>query len=140
MSFFVQMRVGSLEMTGALLMVAAVAARPRPRAVQEFGHLAPVQVMLRIIERGVERAFEGLCPLSIGRDQSSQLILADPEVSRRHARLEAHNGDVYLRDLDSRNGTFLNGKRIRGAIELFEGDEVDAGTTRIIVEGLRPWT
>jgi adenylate cyclase len=45
-----------------------------------------------------------------------------------------------VRDLGSSNGTFLNGKRLTGAIELREGDEVDVGTTRLRVEKLRPWT
>lgn len=133
-------RVGSLEIVAALFAVAIVAARPRVMAAEEVGVLTPVQAQLRVVEVGNVRAFEGTCPLVIGRAQDAQLVLADPEVSRRHARLETQNGTVFLRDLGSSNGTFLNGRRLTSAIELREGDEVDVGTTRVVVEKLRPWT
>ena len=134
-------RIGSLEIVAALFAVAIVAARPRVRvAAEEAGVLTPVQAQFRVIEVGNVREFEGTCPLVIGRGSDVQLVLADPEVSRRHARLETQDGTVFLRDLESSNGTFLNGRRLTSAIELREGDEVDVGTTRLVVERLRPWT
>ena len=133
-------RVGSLEIVAALFAVAIVAARPRIRVAEEAGMLTPVQAHLRVLEVGNVREFEGTCPLVIGRGSDVQLVLADPEVSRRHARLETQDGTVFLRDLESSNGTFLNGRRLTSAIELREGDEVDVGTTRLVVEKLRPWT
>lgn len=133
-------RIGSLEIVAMLFVVAIVAARPRARASAEIGVLAPVQVQLRVMEFGNEREFEGTCPLVIGRDRNAGLVLTDPEVSRRHARLETQRDTVFVRDLGSSNGTFLNGKRLSNAIELREGDEVDVGTTRLRVEKLRPWT
>ncbi|MBV8639171.1 MAG: FHA domain-containing protein [Candidatus Eremiobacteraeota bacterium] len=133
-------RVGSLEIVAALFAVAIVAARPRIRVAEEAGMLTPVQAHLRVLEVGNIREFEGTCPLVIGRGCDVQLVLADPEVSRRHARLETQDGTVFLRDLESSNGTFLNGRRLTSAIELREGDEVDVGTTRLVVEKLRPWT
>ena len=133
-------RVGSLEMVVALLAVAIVAARPRLRDAQEAGLLYPVAATLRVIEMGEERTFEGSCPLTIGRDSTVQLVLRDPETSRRHARLETQNGTVFIRDLESSNGTFLNGRRLESTIEVREGDEIDVGTTRLIVESLRSWT
>ncbi len=132
--------VGSLEIVAALFAVAVVAGRPRVRAAEEIGALAPVQARLRVLEPGNAREFEGTCPLVIGRAKDAQLVLSDPEVSRRHARLETQRGTVFLRDLGSSNGTFLNGRALTSAIELREGDEVDVGTTRLIVEKLRPWT
>lgn len=133
-------RVGSLEMVVALLAVAIIAARPRLRDAQEAGLLYPVAATLRVIEMGEERTFEGSCPLTIGRDSTVQLVLRDPETSRRHARLETQNGTVFIRDLESSNGTFLNGRRLESTIEVREGDEIDVGTTRLIVESLRSWT
>ena len=135
-----QARIGSIEMVVALLAVAIVAARPRAADPQEAGLLAPLAATLTIYEPGKERAFEAICPLTIGRDRTLQLVLEDPEVSRRHARLETQNGTVFLRDLESSNGTFLNGRKLEHTIELREGDEIDIGATRIVVERLRPWT
>ncbi|HUN29363.1 MAG TPA: FHA domain-containing protein [Alphaproteobacteria bacterium] len=140
MSFVAQMRIGSLEITAMLAAAALVAARPRGGNAAEIAGLVPVKAVLRVIELGRERVFEGLCPLSIGRDRSCELSLADVEVSRKHARLESQGGVVFVRDLESSNGTFLNGRRLRSAIETREGDEIDVGTTRLIVEHLEPWT
>ena len=140
MNFDAHMRVGSLEMIAALLAVAVVAARPRPNASEELGEMHPFRVELRVLEPGADRRYEGLSPLTIGRAPDVELVLTDAEVSRRHARLETHGKYVYVRDLESSNGTFLNGRRISSAIEIRPGDEIDIGTTRVIVEQLKPWT
>jgi pSer/pThr/pTyr-binding forkhead associated (FHA) protein len=134
------MRIGTLEITALLAGVAIVAARPRRGSPAEIASLTPVRGVLRVVELGSERRFEGLCPLTIGRDAGCELVLADVEVSRRHARLETQGSIVFLRDLESSNGTFLNGRRLESAVELREGDEIDVGTTRLIVEGLAAWT
>jgi hypothetical protein len=140
MTYAAQMRIGSLEIVTALAAVALIASRLRAVGVSEGGALAPVKVILRVIELGRERLFEGLCPLTIGRDRSAELVLADPEVSRRHARLETRGDVVFVRDLHSSNGTYLNGRRIDAAIETREGDEIDVGATRLRIERFEPWT
>jgi pSer/pThr/pTyr-binding forkhead associated (FHA) protein len=73
----------------------------------------------------------------VGRDKAAELVLRDPEVSRRHAHFESQQGVVYVNDLKSRNGTFLNGRRVAEAIEIRSGDEIDVGTTRLVVTGVR---
>ena len=140
MTFDAQMRVDSLEIVAVLLATAVVVARPRVAGSQELGQLRPMRVELRISEFGQERRFEGLCPLTMGRAPDVELSVPDAEVSRRHARLETHGKHVYLRDLGSSNGTFLNGRRVTTAIEIRRGDAIDIGTTRLIVEQLKPWT
>ncbi len=134
------LRVGTLEIVAALLAVAVVAAKPRLRPEAEIGALVPTTLQLRILEPGGARAVEALAPVTIGRDPEAGVFLGDPEVSRSHARLETQRGVIFLRDLESRNGTFLNGKRINSPIEVREGDEIDVGTTRMIVDRLAPWT
>ncbi len=67
-------------------------------------------------------------------------MVDDPDVSRHHARLDAENGIVYVTDLESGNGTFLNGRRLRQAIEVRPGDRIDVGTTRLVVKEIVPWT
>jgi hypothetical protein len=134
------MRIGTLEITAALLIVAIAAARPRVRAAAEVGRMQPMRVSLEVVEPDGLRAYEGRPPFELGRGRELDLVLSDPEVSRRHARFESQNGIVYVEDLRSRNGTFLNGRRIREAIEIREGDAVDTGTTRLLVKSIRPWT
>jgi ABC-type multidrug transport system ATPase subunit len=53
--------------------------------------------------------------------------LDHPRVSRRHAEVRVSNGKVFLRDLGSGNGTFLNGERITSHRELRIGDRIDIG-------------
>jgi FtsP/CotA-like multicopper oxidase with cupredoxin domain len=139
-TFDAQMRIGSLEISAALLAVAVVAARPRVRAAAEIGQLLPMRVELEILEFGRPHSFEGRPPFEVGRGPELDLVLRDPEASRRHARFETRNGVVYVDDLKSRNGTFLNGRRVGEAIEVREGDAVDVGTTRMIVRAIEPWT
>lgn len=131
------MRIGSLEITTALALVAFLAARPRIRTAAEIGRVTPMAVRLQIVG-GAREPYEGRAPLILGRDRNADLVLHDPEVSRRHARLESHEGLLYLVDLDSSNGTFLNGRRVTEAIEVRAGDEIDVGTTRVVVAWMRP--
>jgi pSer/pThr/pTyr-binding forkhead associated (FHA) protein len=133
-----QMRIGSLEIMAVLLAALIVVTVPRRTATA--GALpAAFRTVVHVIETGSDRRFEGVSPLMIGRDRQAELVLGDAEVSRRHARLEVQRGIVFLRDLESRNGTFLNGHRVRTPIEVCEGDEIDVGTTRLVVESLTPW-
>ena len=63
-------------------------------------------------------------PLFAGRSAECDLYLPSPAVSRRHAVFLAKNGDCGLKDLESANGTFLNGKRITKAVRLMDGDVI----------------
>jgi len=133
-----EMRLGSLEITAALAFVALLAARPRVRTAADIGALRPMLLELEILERGNRRVHRGRPPFELGRTREADLFLHDPEVSRRHLRFASHGGVIYLEDLHSSNGTFLNGRRVAEAIEVREGDEIDVGTTRIRVHSLRP--
>src|SRR5687768_6102566 len=84
-------------------------------------------------EQGRLVGFEGtvkgrVFPLStgtfiIGRGETCDLPLKDSGVSRQHAKIVAEGEQYILLDMESRNGTFLNGKPTRKA-SLQEGDEV----------------
>ena len=69
--------------------------------------------------------------LSVGRDQCNHLVLADPFVSSRHSRIERKSGQLVLRDLHSRNGSFLNGSRVTEAI-LTLNDRIRFGETTYV--------
>ncbi|HET6276424.1 MAG TPA: FHA domain-containing protein [Candidatus Cybelea sp.] len=132
------MRIGTLEITAVLLLVAVFAGRPRIRAAADVGVLTPIRVDLEIFEVGARRQAELRTPFELGRSSETAVVLRDPEVSRRHVRFDGQNGIVYVEDLKSRNGTFLNGRRIAEAIEIRQGDEIDVGTTRLVVTAVRP--
>jgi DNA-binding NtrC family response regulator len=68
--------------------------------------------------------------VTIGSGTAVDLFLGDPGVSRRHARVMADRGTFLLEDLNSTNGTFLNGRRIR-AVYLGRGDLIAVGQCRL---------
>ena len=65
--------------------------------------------------------------IAIGREPGSEVFVDDVEVSRQHAHLVSQFGDYVLEDLDSTNGTFVNGQRITGQRILQPGDTVLLG-------------
>ena len=72
-------------------------------------------------------------PLVIGRLPECGVVLADSNVSRRHAELRRSGDSVVLTDLGSTNGTRVNGAPVRERV-LVSGDEVSVGSTRLIFE------
>ena len=72
--------------------------------------------------------------LRLGRDRSSGLQLHDTEVSRQHAELRRDGDDFTISDLQSSNGTFVNGHRVKQH-ELVSGDQLRLGTTLMLYTG-----
>lgn len=71
--------------------------------------------------------------LLIGRQSVCDVVLLDPNVSRQHARLRWRDGGWILQDLQSTNGTFINGRRV-GRSELRPGDLLMLGATQVKVD------
>lgn len=64
--------------------------------------------------------------VTFGRSPEADLLVADPKVSRIHAEIKPWDGDFVIKDLHSRNGTFVNGVRADVAV-LKSGDVVRVG-------------
>lgn len=71
--------------------------------------------------------------LSVGRHHSCDVQLSDPRVSRRHARLVFRDGVWVVQDLESTNGTSVNGVAV-GRCRVRPGDEVSFGGERLRVD------
>ena len=69
--------------------------------------------------------------LTIGRDPSNDLVLADSMVSRRHAVVEHRGSQFFLRDCSSVNGSVVNGDRV-GERALRDGDLLAIGSMRLL--------
>ena len=68
--------------------------------------------------------------VTVGRGGGCALVLNDDTyVSQLHARLFQQNGEGYVEDLGSTNGTYVNGKQIKGVTRLKRGDQVQFGQT-----------
>jgi hypothetical protein len=130
-------------------MVIRSAARDLRAAPQESFILAPSQLVaehsapsgakLVVVQSSVlkqGRSFPtGPVPLTIGRAEDNDLALPKDEfASGHHARIESQRDGVWVLDLDSTNGTFVNGKRLDGRRLLKEGDLVKIGDTELRFE------
>ncbi len=75
--------------------------------------------------------------LTIGRATDNTIQLNHPLISWHHAALrrDLRSGKTTLIDTGSTNGTFVNGRRIRGRVQLAEGDEVTIGPYRLVLRG-----
>ena len=110
---------------------AAAAARP----VSSRGR-GPTR--LRIVDPVARRGetFALADELTVGRGGGCGIVLGDDTfVSQVHARMYRRDGDVYVEDLGSRNGTFVNGQPIGSATRLRRGDQVQFGST--VAEALK---
>jgi len=70
---------------------------------------------------------------TIGRRRSNDLVLSDNTVSGQHCIILTEGEDIYIQDLDSTNGTFLNGKRIHEKTVLQRGDKLMLGKQEFTV-------
>lgn len=71
--------------------------------------------------------------INIGRGPENDVILNNEMISRNHCRIYAEGNDYYIVDLRSKNGTYVNGRRITGEHRLADNDKVVIGSERI------PW-
>jgi serine/threonine-protein kinase len=83
--------------------------------------------------RGKELYLEEGRIYTIGRDPTCSLTFPDSLTSRRHVAFRVQEGHVYLRDLESKNGTFVNGEEVGKPVELKLGDQVEVGETLVSV-------
>jgi hypothetical protein len=74
-------------------------------------------------------------PLTIGRGGQNDLVLSGDEfASARHVRVESRRDGVWVQDLGSTNGTYVNGSRVAGAQRLAPGDVIRVGETDLRLE------
>jgi pSer/pThr/pTyr-binding forkhead associated (FHA) protein len=71
----------------------------------------------------------------IGREEGSEIQLEDQRVSHHHAILRVRDGDVTIEDMNSTNGTRVNGAVIGQETPVGPGDQIDVGGVELLVEG-----
>jgi hypothetical protein len=68
----------------------------------------------------------------LGRERDNDIILLDLKSSRHHAEIEVKDGQWMLTDLDSANGTFLNGTAVTAPVPINHGDRITVGETDMV--------
>jgi hypothetical protein len=104
-----------------------------PKAVAYLSNTGKITVArLLLVADGRETSFPlGRDTYTLGRHRNNDIVISDPKVSSFHARIDRGSEGFTLIDLKSRNGTFLNGRRMEtGALST--GDEVRLGTAKLL--------
>ena len=114
---------------------------PAAAAAAGLGRGMPTRKSVRLIVRRSPSLDEGAAfalnaaPLTLGRGGQNDLVLEGDEfASSRHARIEVRGDGAWVQDLESTNGTFVNGSRVAGAQRLGAGDVLRVGETDLLVE------
>lgn len=75
---------------------------------------------------------------SVGRESDNEVVLLDPTVSRRHAVVMVFDGIISIRDLDSKNGTYVDGIRIGPApVTVRDGAQIEFGAVLVKIASRR---
>jgi pSer/pThr/pTyr-binding forkhead associated (FHA) protein len=112
--------------------------KPAPAGVEDPSATRTRLTPPKAVLRGVSGAYFGkIIPirgrLVIGRGSECDLILDEAEMSRKHAVIENFGDGIYLRDLGSANGTFVNGVQVRDAV-LHPDDQIAFDRNRFLLE------
>ena len=131
------------RVTGAAAHAAQTRATGQPRGTAP-GTMTPARRAVRSMTTSMTAAPDRRQPFllqfprgggdqfSIGRDAGCDLAIADMTVSRLHAQLERTPDGWLLSDLESTNGTRVNGWRVRGKIPVRAGDVVSFGSLDVV--------
>jgi pSer/pThr/pTyr-binding forkhead associated (FHA) protein len=104
-----------------------------PRAIQYLAAAGKIVVSrLTLLAASGETSF----PLNrdshtLGRHRNNDIVITDPKVSSFHARIDRTGEGFTITDLKSRNGIFVNGRRVESA-RLKGGEEIRVGTARLL--------
>ena len=113
-------QLGAVESGHTMVLDREALLRDRPRAPKaslEQRDGAPVSL--------------GPDPVLIGRDQQNDVVLDDRRVSRKHAEIRLRLGRYTLYDLQSTNGTYVNGRRVAEKV-LDDGDRISIGGLEVV--------
>ncbi len=73
--------------------------------------------------------------MSIGRDQTNDIVLDHPHVSRFHSSVEVKGGEYFVYDLDSTNGTYVNGERVEKFMQVADGSIIQISGYLLVLSG-----
>jgi hypothetical protein len=99
--------------------------------LEERAH-SRAQTALLLLEG--RRLVVGPAGVTMGRSRECDIVLQDPNVSRKHAEVRPRGGSWVVADLGSTNGSRLNGQPIQGSEVIKPGDEIEVGSTQLTFE------
>lgn len=106
------------------------------RETRSNGDLAPPDGPVAVLRLGSRNIVLGTGANSVGRDANCDVFINDASVSRAHARIIVEGAAARVEDLQSKNGTAVQGTRVLAPTPLADGDEVRFGsvTARFVID------
>lgn len=109
---------------------------PRRRERRTSGRRGPISRLVVVEPADLKgRAYELGEELTVGRAAGCQVSLDDNYVSQLHARVFQRDGVLYVEDLGSTNGTYLNTRKVSSPSPIKRGDQLKVGSTVMEVRG-----
>ena len=114
----------------------ATATRTPERPAKGRGKKAQTTMQLKVAEPPAQRGtrYPVADEMTIGRGNGCAVHVDDSFASQLHARVFRRDGTVFVEDLGSTNGTFLNRKKVHGPVPMHPGDRLQVGHTVLEVE------
>jgi Protein of unknown function (DUF3662)/FHA domain len=122
-------RAGDMESSGRTMIYSTAG-----RHVEPLEERARTRQQTALVLMGGKRLVVGPAGVTLGRSRQSDIMVDDPNVSRSHAEIRPRGGSWVVSDLNSTNGTRLNGRRLQGPEVLKPGDEIEVGTSLLTFE------
>ena len=122
-------RAGGIESSGRTMIYSTAGRHAEP-----LEERARTRQQTALVLMGGKRLVVGPVGVTLGRSRQSDIMVDDPNVSRAHAEIRPRGGSWVLTDLNSTNGTRLNGRRLQGSEVLKPGDEIELGTSLLTFE------
>jgi hypothetical protein len=104
------------------------------RVAEPLQESARVRAQKAILVVDGKRMMVGDRGATVGRSRQCEIVVEDPNVSRRHAELRPRGGSWVFTDLGSTNGSRVNGRRVEGPTVVKPGDEIELGTAVVRFE------
>jgi hypothetical protein len=104
------------------------------RVAQPLEERARARNQTALLRMGGKRLVVGADGATLGRSRQCDVMVDDPNVSRAHAEIRPRGGSWVLTDLQSTNGSRLNGRRVDQPEVLKPGDDIELGTTTLTFE------
>jgi hypothetical protein len=107
------------------------AATPAPARARRDRSSTKGVARLKVVEPAEQsgRAYDLADELTVGRAAGCQITLDDTYASQLHARIFRKDGELFVEDLGSTNGTYLNRKKVTAPVAIRKGDRLQVGKT-----------
>ncbi|HKU34384.1 MAG TPA: DUF3662 and FHA domain-containing protein [Paenarthrobacter sp.] len=111
------------------------AGAPAAQAPRQNLPAAPARQPVRlqpVLDLGGQRYSLNAQSVVLGRSSEADILVDDTGVSRKHLEIRTQNGTTWAVDLGSTNGSYVNGHKVDGSVELTDGSTITMGRTKII--------